>query len=175
VPSRAFTLAKEVKLLVLDVDGVLTDGGLYYGDDGLVMKRFHVQDGLGIKLAQAVGLEIGVITGLDQKPVEKRVTELGIRHYVAGKHEKVPLFKEMCAKVGVKTSEAAFMGDDWIDLGAMKLAGMALSVPNAMPEILEAANWVAKRSGGHGAVREAIDFILDARGLKDEAWKQWAD
>jgi 3-deoxy-D-manno-octulosonate 8-phosphate phosphatase (KDO 8-P phosphatase) len=175
VPSRAFTLAKDIKLLVLDVDGVLTDGGLYYGDEGLVMKRFHVQDGLGIKLAQAVGLEIGVITGLNQKPVEARITELGIKHYVAGKHDKAPLFEEMCTKVGVKPCEAAFMGDDWIDLGAMKQAGLAMSVPNAMPEIIEVADWVAKRSGGHGAVREAIGFILDARGLKEEAWKLWAD
>ena len=173
--ADASTLAKNIKLLVLDVDGVLTDGGLYYGDDGLVMKRFNVQDGLGIKLAQAVGLEVGVITGLNQKPVEARVTELGIKHYVAGKHDKAPLFKEMCAKVGVEPFEAAFMGDDWIDLGAMKLAGLALSVPNAMPEILEIADWVSRRSGGQGAVREAIGFILDARGLKKEAWKQWAD
>ena len=168
-------LAKNIKLLVLDVDGVLTDGGLYYGDDGLVMKRFNVQDGLGIKLAQIVGLEIGVITGLSQKPVEARVNELGIKHYVAGKHNKGPLFREMCAKVGVETSEAAFIGDDWIDIEAMKLAGLAMSVPNAMPEIIEIADWVAKREGGHGAVRDAIDFILDARGLKAEAMKHWTD
>ncbi len=114
--DRAFELAKNIKLLVLDVDGVLTDGGLYYGDNGLAMKRFNVQDGLGIKLAQAVGLEIGVISGLDQKPVANRVNELGIKHYYAGKHKKVPLLKEICEKVGVELSEAAFMGDDWIDI-----------------------------------------------------------
>ena len=171
----AIMLARNIKLLVLDVDGVLTDGGLYYGDDGLVMKRFNVQDGFGIKLAQSAGLEIGVITGLNQKPVEARVTELGIRHYVAGKHDKAPLFKEVCARVGIETSEAAFLGDDWIDLGAMKEAGLAMAVPNGLPEVVAAADWVATRAGGHGAVREAIDFILDARGLKEKAWKQWAD
>ncbi|WP_319543908.1 HAD hydrolase family protein [uncultured Pseudodesulfovibrio sp.] len=168
-------LAQNIKLLVLDVDGVLTDGGLYYGDDGIVMKRFHVQDGLGIKLAQAVGLEIGVITGLNQKPVEMRVRELGITHYYAGKHDKAPLFKEICEKVGVSPSEAAFMGDDWIDLGVMRVAGFAMSVPNAVPEAIDAADWVSTRKGGEGAVREAIAFILDARGLKDEALKQWAE
>lgn len=170
----AIELAKDIKLLVLDVDGVLTDGGLYYGDDGMAMKRFNVQDGFGIKLAQAAGLEIGVITGLNQKPVEARVTELGIRHYIAGKHDKAPLFREVCAKVGVDPSEAAFMGDDWIDIGAMKAAGLALAVPNGLPEVIDAADWVATRTGGHGAVREAIDFILDARGLKEQAWRQWA-
>jgi len=167
--------AKKIKLLVLDVDGVLTDGGLYYGDDGMAMKRFNVQDGFGIKLAQSVGLEIGVITGLDQKPVATRVKELGIKHYYPGKHRKVPLFEEICLKVGVDPSEAAFMGDDWIDVGVMRIAGLALSVPNAMPEVIAEADWVAQNSGGHGAVREAINFILDAKGLKEKAWKEWAD
>lgn len=171
--DRAFELAKNIKLLVLDVDGVLTDGGLYYGDDGIAMKRFNVQDGFGIKLAQSAGLEIGVITGLNQKPVERRVTELGIKHYYPGKHQKVPLFEDMCAKVGVEPSEAAFIGDDWIDLGVMNAAGLAMSVPNGMPEVIEAADWVSTRSGGNGAVREAIGFILEARGLLEEAKQQW--
>lgn len=173
--DRALELAKNIKMLVLDVDGVLTDGGLYYDADGIAMKRFNVQDGFGIKLAQSVGLEIGVITGLNQKPVEKRVTELGIKHYYPGKHQKVPLFEDMCEKAGVLPSEAAFLGDDWIDLGVMRCAGLAMSVPNAMPEVIEAADWVATRSGGHGAVREAIGFILEARGLLEDAMKQWVD
>lgn len=172
--DRARELAKNIQLLVLDVDGVLTDGGLYFGDNGIALKRFNVQDGFGIKLAQSVNLEIGVISGLNQKPVEVRVRELGIEHYYPGKHKKVPLFKEICEKVGVQPSEAAFMGDDWIDLGAMGAAGLAMSVPNAMPEVIEAADWVATRSGGHGAVREAISFILDSRGLLEEAMKEWA-
>lgn len=173
--ADATSLAKKIKLLILDVDGVLTDGGLYYGDDGLAMKRFNVHDGFGIKLAQRAGLEVGVITGLNQKPVEKRVTELGITYYYPGKHDKAPLFLEICEKAGVDPSEAAFMGDDWIDLGAMSEAGLALSVPNAMPDVIEAADWVATRHGGHGAVREAIEFILDARGLKETAWKRWTE
>jgi len=172
--DRARRLAQNIKLLVLDVDGVLTDGGLYYDGDGVIMKRFDVQDGFGIKLAQSVGLEIGVITGLDQSPVTRRVTELGIRHYYPGKHKKVPLFEEICEKVGVDVAEAAFMGDDWIDLGVMKRAGLAMCVPNAMPEVIAAADWVAPRPGGRGAVRDAIGFILEARGLLDAAMQQWA-
>ncbi|WP_419787977.1 KdsC family phosphatase [Pseudodesulfovibrio sp.] len=172
--EKALKLAKNIKLLVLDVDGVLTDGGLYYDANGMAMKRFDVQDGFGIKLAQSAGLEIGVITGLDQAPVANRIHELGVRHYYPGKHKKIPLFEEICQKVGVDVSEAAFMGDDWIDLGVMKRAGMALCVPNAMPEVIEAADWVSPRSGGHGAVRDAVCFILEARGLLETAMQPWA-
>jgi 3-deoxy-D-manno-octulosonate 8-phosphate phosphatase (KDO 8-P phosphatase) len=173
--ADATALARKIKLLVLDVDGVLTDGGLYYGDDGILMKRFSVQDGLGIKLAQAVGLEIGVITGLDQKPVAKRINELGIKHYYAGRHRKLPLFEKMCEEVGVAPEEAAYMGDDWIDLAVMGRAGLALCVPNAVPEVIEAADWMSTRHGGQGAVREAISFILEARGLKEQALQRWVD
>ncbi|WP_319584882.1 HAD hydrolase family protein [uncultured Pseudodesulfovibrio sp.] len=173
--ADATALARNIKLLVLDVDGVFTDGGLYYGDEGILMKRFSVQDGLGVKLAQSVGLEIGVITGLDQKPVEKRVTELGIKYYYAGHHRKLPLFEKMCEEVGVAPEEAAYMGDDWIDLAVMSRAGLALCVPNAVPEVIEAADWMSTRKGGHGAVREAISFILEARGLKEQALRHWVD
>lgn len=166
--------ARNIKLLVLDVDGVLTDGGLYYSDEGLSFKRFHVQDGLGIKLAQAAGLELAVITGLNQKPVEKRITELGIQHYYPGNHDKVPLFEDVCQKVGVSEDEAAFMGDDWIDAGVMRRAGLAMSVPNAQPEILEMAHWISRTPGGHGAVREAIAFLLKEQGRLDAIWKEWA-
>jgi 3-deoxy-D-manno-octulosonate 8-phosphate phosphatase (KDO 8-P phosphatase) len=161
-------MARRVKLLVLDVDGVLTDGGLYYDANGMAMKRFNVHDGFGIKLAQSFGIEIGVITGLDQEPVARRVKELGITHYYPGNHKKLPLFLEMCEKAGVAPSDAAFMGDDWIDLGAM-------SVPNGLPEVVEAADWVSTRHGGHGAVREAISFIMKAKGIEEEALKQWEE
>lgn len=171
--DRVRELAKKIKLLVLDVDGVLTDGGLYYGDNGLVMKRFNVLDGFGIKLAQSVNLEIGVISGLDQKPVANRIAELGVKHYYPGKHKKIPLLETICEKMGIDVSEAAFMGDDWIDLGAMRRAGLSMSVPNAMPEVIKAADWVAPRPGGHGAVRDAISFILDAQGLLDKAVAEW--
>lgn len=173
--NHAESLASRTRLLVLDCDGVLTDGGLYYDESGLCMKRFNVQDGLGIKIAQAAGLEVAVITGLDQPPVERRVRELGIKHYYPGNHEKVPLFMEICENVGVKPEESAFMGDDWVDAAVMKVAGFAMAVPNAQPEILEMADWISDRRGGDGAVREGINFILRHRGLLDEQWKRWAD
>ncbi|QGY41127.1 HAD hydrolase family protein [Pseudodesulfovibrio cashew] len=173
--DRALELAKNIKLIVLDVDGVLTDGGLYFGDDGLIMKRFNVQDGFGIKLAQSAGLHIGVITGLNQKPVERRVSELGITLYSPGHHHKVAPFLAMCESLGIQPEQAAFMGDDWIDLGVMSKAGLALSVPNGLPEVIEAADWVSARKGGEGAVREAIGFILEAQGLLEDAKKQWVE
>ena len=168
-------LAAAVKLLVLDVDGVLTDGGLYYDSQGNVTKRFNVLDGFGIKVAQSVGLEIGVITGLKQPAVEKRVRELGIKHYYSGKHEKGPLLKELCAKAGVPLAETAFMGDDWIDMVPMRLAGLAMASANAMPEVLALADWVSMRAGGDGAVREAVQFILEAQGLLEDVRKQWTE
>ncbi|WP_243546241.1 KdsC family phosphatase [Pseudodesulfovibrio tunisiensis] len=175
MPDNARERAAKIKLLVLDVDGVLTDGGLYYDADGRVMKRFNVQDGLGIKLAQAAGVEVGVITGLNHKAVETRVRELGIEHYYPGKRRKLPLFQEMCEKVGVTADQAAFLGDDWVDVGVMRKVGLSMAVNNAVPEVLKEAHWVSTRAGGHGAVREAVQFILDAQGLLDGLWQKWAD
>jgi len=173
--ADARQLAKNIKLLVLDVDGVLTDGGLYYDGNGVAMKRFNVQDGLGIKVAQAAGLQIGVITGLNQAPVETRIKELGIKYYYPGQREKVPHFEEICSKAGVDPSEAAFLGDDWVDLAVLQRAGFAMCVPNAVPEVKAIADWMTKRKGGDGAVREAIVFILEARGLMEQAMQQWMD
>lgn len=166
--------ARKIRLLVLDVDGVLTDGGLYYDSQGRVMKRFHVQDGLGIKVAQASGLEIAVITGLNHNAVEARCRELGITEYLAGNFEKVPLIEALRQKKGLGFDEIAFLGDDWVDAGVMRLVGLPMAVANAQPEVLSLAAWVSQKHGGHGAVREAIAFILDAKGLLAEAFKRVA-
>ena len=173
--TNPVALAATIKLLVLDVDGVLTDGGLYYDSQGNVTKRFNVQDGFGIKMAQSVGLEIGVITGLKQPAVEKRVRELGITHYYSGKHEKGPLLRKLCAEAGVSLAETAFMGDDWIDMVPMRLAGLAMAPANAMPEVLELADWISVRAGGNGAVRDAVQFILEAQGLLEDIREQWTE
>ena len=153
-------LAKGIKLLVLDVDGVLTDGGLYYDKTGQVMKRFHVQDGLGIKLAQAAGLEIAVISGLDSPAVEKRIRELGISDYYPGFNDKLPRLEELKLKKGIEYRQMAFLGDDWVDARPMQLVGLPMAVANARPEIKGLARWISTATGGNGAVREAIDFLL---------------
>lgn len=167
-------LAAAVKLLVLDVDGVLTDGGLYYDAEGRVSKRFNVQDGLGVKVAQQAGLHVAVITGLNQGAVAARVRELGIEEYHAGHVDKLPLMRGILDRLGLDWNEAAYLGDDWVDAAIMRRVGLPMAVPNARPRVRELALWIAPVPGGHGAVREAVEFLLDCRGQLDELWRRWA-
>jgi 3-deoxy-D-manno-octulosonate 8-phosphate phosphatase (KDO 8-P phosphatase) len=160
-------------MLLLDVDGVLTDGGLYYDSEGNISKRFNVQDGLGIKLAQAAGLEVGVITGLDSPAVERRVRELGIEEYFAGHLKKMAILEDIQERKGLTLEQIAYVGDDWVDAAPMRAVGLAMAVTNAQPEILELAHWVSRHKGGHGAVREAVRFILLAQGRLDAIWREW--
>ncbi|WP_461209486.1 KdsC family phosphatase [Desulfocurvus sp. DL9XJH121] len=165
--------AARVRLLVLDVDGVLTDGGLYYDHQGNVSKRFNVQDGLGIKLAQAAGLHVAVISGLDSPAVASRVRELGIEEYHAGHTAKIDVLKGICERLKLGLDEVAFLGDDWVDAGVMSLVGLPMAVANAQPEILVLADVITELAGGQGAVREAVRYILDARGDLDAQWAKW--
>lgn len=167
------TIAAGVRLIVLDVDGVLTDGGLYYGPDGQMMKRFNVKDGLGIKMAQAVGIEVAVITGLDSPAVKARVEELGIARYHAGHTRKLPLLDGMCADLGLTYAQVAYVGDDWVDASIMTRVGLPMCPADALPEICDLALWRASRRGGDGAVREAIAFILKAQGKSEAIWREW--
>jgi 3-deoxy-D-manno-octulosonate 8-phosphate phosphatase (KDO 8-P phosphatase) len=165
--------AARVKVLILDVDGVLTDGGLYYAEDGRVQKRFNVQDGLGIKLAQAAGLEIAVITGLDSKSVAARLKDLGVVEYHAGFKEKWETVEGIMQRLGANAEELAFLGDDWVDAAPLRRVGLPMAVANAQPEVKALAAWVSTVPGGQGAVREAIRFILDAQGKLDALWRRW--
>lgn len=167
-------IGQGVKLLILDVDGVLTDGGLYYDHQGNVTKRFNVQDGLGIKIAQANGLEVAVITGLNHGAVEKRVLELGIREYHAGHVDKVPLMDGIRERLGIEREQVAYLGDDWVDAGVMGAVGLPMAVANAQPEILALARWTSRMGGGQGAAREAIMFLLRCRGQYQAAWEKWS-
>ncbi len=169
----ASDIARKVKMLILDVDGVLTDGGVYYDHEGRVAKRFHVHDGLGIRLAQRAGLAVGVITGLDSLAVAVRVRELGIEHYYPGYYHKMPILRHISEKVGISFGEMAYMGDDWVDAGPMQAVGLPMAVANAQPEILDMALWTSTQKGGDGAVREAIRFILEAQNLLDAQWRTW--
>ncbi len=171
--EKARERAKDIRLLVLDCDGVLTDGGLHYDADGRIGKRFNVQDGLGVKLAQEAGIEVAVISGLNSDAVETRVRELDIEHYYAGRLKKVPLLQEICAKIGLKASQAAYMGDDWVDAGPMRAVGLPMAVANAQPEIKELALYVTLAQGGHGAVREGIRLILEAQSKLGALFDAW--
>lgn len=173
--ARALERAKKIRLLVLDVDGVLTDGGLYYDLQGQVLKRFHVQDGLGIKLAQQAGLKIAVISGLKSKAVEKRLDELGVFDYFTGYTNKLPKLIELAEKNNLTLSEMAYLGDDWVDAAPMSKVGLPMAVSNAVPEIKRIALWTSSRPGGQGAVREAITFILSAQNKLEQLWKDWIE
>ncbi len=166
-------VAARIKLLIMDVDGVLTDGGLYYDAQGQITKRFNVQDGLGIKLAQAAGLNLAVVTGLSSQAVESRIKELGIRHYFHGHTDKLPLVSKLADHENIKLEEIAYLGDDWVDAEAMLSVGLPMAVSNAQPEIRNIALWTSQNEGGHGAVREAIMYILKSNGAYERQWRKW--
>jgi 3-deoxy-D-manno-octulosonate 8-phosphate phosphatase (KDO 8-P phosphatase) len=156
--------ASALRLLALDVDGVLTDGRIVYGNDGEELKAFNIRDGLGIKLAQRGGLQVAIITGRDSAIVSRRAAELGIEIVVQGREDKLVALRELCDELGIPLVACAYMGDDLPDLAAIRAAGMGLTVSDAAAAVLDAADWVSARPGGAGAVREACEMILAARG-----------
>lgn len=165
--SPCLTLAdrcRSIELLVLDVDGVLTDGGVVYADDGVEIKRFHVRDGSGLKVWQRVGKRAAVITGRSSPTVAVRAAELGIDPVHQGVSDKLPVFRAIVEECGCRPEQAAYLGDDLPDLPALRSCGLALAVADACPEVRAAAHYVTRARGGNGAVREAIELILNCQG-----------
>jgi len=158
-----------IQLLVLDVDGVLTDGGLYVDDKGHPSKKFNVKDGLGIKLAQRFGIEVAILTGKTSHVVKYRAKELGIEHVIQGSKDKGADIEALCDKTGIPIRFAAMVGDDLPDLPAYAVVGYKIAVGDAVEEIKAAADFVTTKTGGRGAVREAIEHLLRAQGKWDEA------
>lgn len=163
------TTPDQIKLLVLDVDGVLTDGGLYVDDQGKPSKQFNVKDGLGIKLAQRVGIHVAILTGKTSHVVEHRAKELAIEHVIQGSKNKAEDIKSLAERLGIALSDTAMMGDDLPDLPAFAVAGYTLAPADAADEVTQAASFVASKRGGRGAVREAIEHLIKAQGKWDEA------
>ena len=160
---RAAPRASRIRLLVLDVDGVLTDGGLLYRASGEETKRFHVHDGLALVAAVKAGLQIAVLSGRASAAVTRRMAELGVTEVHQGVADKVAALEALRERLGLAPREVAVMGDDLPDLPAMSRAGLALAPANAVAEVRRAAHWVARRRGGDGAVREAVEMLLRAR------------
>ncbi|MDE2305417.1 MAG: HAD-IIIA family hydrolase [Gammaproteobacteria bacterium] len=160
---RPAALAR-IRLLTLDVDGVLTDGRLYYGARGESLKVFHVRDGHGIKLLQAAGVAVAVISGRRSAAVARRMRELGVRSVVQACDDKAAALATLCRRMEISPLEVACIGDDTPDLPLMAAAGFAAAPADAHPLVLAAAHWVANNRGGRGAVRELCDAILRARG-----------
>jgi len=162
--------AKNIRLFLVDVDGVLTDGGIVYDVDGREIKRFHVRDGHGIKMLQRAGVEVGIITGRTSEVVAVRAKELGISIVLQGAADKVAAWKEIISGKGISPLETAYVGDDIVDVPLMRRVGFAASVADAESYVREAADFVSARSGGQGAVREIIEFVMRSSG----AWEKVA-
>ncbi len=158
------TRAKSIRLIAFDVDGVMTDGGLYLSDSGEEFKRFNSLDGHGLKMLKACGIIPAIITGRSSRCVELRAQNLGIEHVYQGVENKLGTLRELLAKLDVRPEHAAFMGDDVVDLPAMLHVGLAITVHNAPQTMLDRAHYVTLRDGGHGAVREACELLMSAQG-----------
>jgi 3-deoxy-D-manno-octulosonate 8-phosphate phosphatase (KDO 8-P phosphatase) len=156
--------AKKIRLLLLDVDGVLTDGRIILDNQGNELKAFHVRDGHGIKLAQNAGIVVGIITGRNSEVVNIRARELGITEVHQGAHEKGATYETIIAKYGIKDDETAFIGDDIVDIPVFQRVGLAVTVADADPAVKPYVDMVTETAGGRGAVREVINIILKNQG-----------
>jgi len=156
--------ASQIKLVVFDVDGVLTDGGLFFGDDGQEYKAFYSRDGLGMKLLQRTGVEIAVITARNSKVVDHRMRNLGIDNVYQGKLDKLEAFRHLLTKLGVSAKQTAYTGDDVVDLPVMQAAGLAIAVEDAHPLVKQHAHWITQHGGGRGAARDVCELIMQAQG-----------
>jgi 3-deoxy-D-manno-octulosonate 8-phosphate phosphatase (KDO 8-P phosphatase) len=156
--------AARVRLMILDVDGVLTDGRLYYGADGEAMKAFDVRDGHGIKLLRECGVDVALLTARQSQIVATRARELGVERVVQGATDKVAGLDRLSAEAGVNLQACGYIGDDWPDLAVLARVGFAATVADAAPEVRAAAHWITVATGGRGAVRELAEFILRSEG-----------
>ncbi len=155
--------AAKIKLLILDVDGVLTDGKIWYSDDGREQKCFHTQDGFGMKRLQKAGVQLAIISGRQSNVVDRRMKELGIAHVFQGHENKTATYESLLKICNVAPEAVGYIGDDSPDIPIMERVGFRIAVDNAVPEVKSIADWCTSRRGGEGAVREACDFILSAK------------
>jgi 3-deoxy-D-manno-octulosonate 8-phosphate phosphatase (KDO 8-P phosphatase) len=167
--AEAVTRAARVRLMIFDVDGVLTDGSLHYGQDAELIKTFNVLDGHGIKLLQQSGVATAIISARESTAVARRAATLGIQHVYQGVHDKLVAFGQLLEQTGIAAEDCGFIGDDVIDLPILLRAGFAAGVPNAHPEVQTRVHYITQAIGGRGAVRELCDFILRAQGNYEAA------
>jgi 3-deoxy-D-manno-octulosonate 8-phosphate phosphatase (KDO 8-P phosphatase) len=161
--------AANIRLVIFDVDGVLTDGSLFYGDDGQEYKAFHSKDGHGMKMLQQTGVQIGIITGRTSEVVRIRMQSLGIAHVYQGKLDKLPAYQELKAATGLDDAQIAYVGDDVVDLPVMTRVGLAIAVQDAHALTQRHAHHVTAAPGGRGAAREVCELLMDAQGTLEPA------
>jgi len=167
------TKARKTKLVIFDIDGVMTDGRLFFGDDGQEYKAFHSLDGHGLRLLLENGVQAAVITGRTSKVVEHRMKNLGIDLIYQGYRDKTPALAELVQQTGVPADQMAFVGDDVVDLPIMTRVNFSIAVQNAHPFVKQHAHWVTQRAGGQGAVRDVCELILEAKGLLDDLFNSY--
>lgn len=167
--NKSHLRAKHIKLVIFDVDGVLTDGGLYFSDEGIEFKRFNSLDGLGIKILRNNDIQSAVITARSSSTVKHRMENLGIEHYYQGQDDKLIAFHDLLKKLKLDSNEVAYVGDDVIDLPVMTKVGLPIAVANAHDVVKSKACLITDKIGGHGAVREVCDFLLKAQNKFDDA------
>lgn len=167
--------ASHIKALVLDVDGILSDGFLSFTNSGEEIKSFDTRDGLGMKLVQKAGIKVAVITGRSSNIVNHRMQSLGVDVVIQGREDKGMALREACNTLQIAPQDCAYMGDDWPDLAAMSIAGLAISVPNGHEEVRRRADLVTQAYGGRGAVREFCDILLHAKGAYRALLQEFLD
>lgn len=172
MPNKKINL-ENIKLLIMDVDGVLTDGGIIINEDGTESKRFNVQDGHGIKMLQRAGYKTAIISGRDTNVTTLRASQLGIEYVYQNCLQKLPAFEKILADTGLNADEIAYIGDDVLDIPVVKRAGFGVAVANAVDELKEHADFITQKSGGHGAVREVIEYLLKATGKWEKQMERY--
>jgi 3-deoxy-D-manno-octulosonate 8-phosphate phosphatase (KDO 8-P phosphatase) len=160
--------AARIRLLIFDVDGVLTDGSLFLGDDGQEYKAFNSRDGHGIKMLMKHGVTVAIITGRTSQVVEHRMANLGITHIYQGKLEKLPAYEELIDKLGVSAEQTAYVGDDVVDLPIMRRVGLAIAVQDAHPLVVRHSHWQTPTGGGRGAARDVCEMLMEAHGVLEQ-------
>lgn len=165
IPEDVINLARGIRLAVFDVDGVLTDGGLVFNENGECLKEFNALDGHGLRLLQNSGIRVALITGRNSPITSRRAAELGIAIVKQNARNKQQELTSIAESLNIELSQVAYMGDDIIDLPAMQISALSVSVPSAPSYIQDMAHWVTQKTGGHGAAREFCDVLLASQGL----------
>lgn len=160
--------AKTIKLVIFDVDGVLTDGSLFLGDDGLEYKAFNSRDGHGMKMLQESGVTVAIITGRSSRVVDLRMQSLGVKHVYQGQHDKRIAFAELLKTLQLSPEQVAYVGDDVVDLPVMSKVGLAIAVQDAHSMVIKHAHWQTPSGGGRGAGRDVCEMLMEARGVLQE-------
>ncbi len=168
--ERLRELASSLQILLLDVDGVLTDGGIILIGGDQEAKRFNAQDGMGITLAKAAGIKVAIITSRDSEVVNRRAKELALDEVIQGIKRKTDVLPHLQEKYGINAEQAAYIGDDIQDVGIMREVGIPIAVQNARPSVKQCSVYVTEALGGHGAVREAVEWLLEMRGDREQAY-----